>query len=290
MLQPSHIRGEQNVGGSVGHGNRERYESTYLRYGDQVSLYEYVCQYSAGLRVLDYGCGGGFGCSLIATKGRAQMVIGLDVDAGAIQLAKQRYDGQANLSFETFDGYSIPFNDQSFDMIASFEVIEHVSDTDRYLAEIRRLLKPDGVAMFSTPNKNLTRMGYWRGKNPSIHHLHEYSPAEFRRLLEIWFGRVELHKLYRNDYGDVKLYLWLRSFPGSELRRFLFWTLMQLRWREELRAIRGITEQVWWTMVQALPASKGLATRTNSWAIQALSDCEIESYVFSHMIASVRKR
>jgi SAM-dependent methyltransferase len=289
MQQPSHFQGERNVGGSVGHGNRDRYESTYLRYGDQVSLYEFACGYSAGLSVLDYGCGGGFGCSLIATKGRAQKVIGVDVDAGAIQLAKQRYVSLTNLSFETFDGYSIPFNDQSFDMIVSFEVIEHVSDVSHYLAEIKRLLKPDGLALFSTPNRNLTRMGYWWGKNPSIHHLHEYSPAEFRRLLEVWFSRVELRKLYRNDYGDVKVYLWLRSFPGSALRRFLFWTMMQLRWREELRAFRSITEQVWWTMVQALPASKDLVNRWNSWEIQALSDSEMESYVFSHMIASVGK-
>lgn len=101
-------------------------------------------------RVLDAGCGsGGTALSLAEEAGFA---VGLDLDArfAGSGTRLQAEKGIANAAFAQADGTRLPFRDQSFDLVFSHSVIEHVASARDYLAECRRVLKPGGVLYLST--------------------------------------------------------------------------------------------------------------------------------------------
>lgn len=105
---------------------------------------------SIGGRVLDAGCGGG-GMPLSLAE-HASLVVGIDPvnrfgDAG-VRLARER--GLSHLHFLQADGMYLPFGDQSFDLVLSHAVIEHVAEADRYLRECRRVMAPGARFMLST--------------------------------------------------------------------------------------------------------------------------------------------
>lgn len=101
-------------------------------------------------RVLEIGCGDGYGAILLSDSGAN--VVAIDVDNDSISYAKRKYDKE-NLSFELYDGKVIDYPSQSFDVIVSFQVIEHVTDVKAYLNNIKRLLKSEGLLIITTPNR-----------------------------------------------------------------------------------------------------------------------------------------
>lgn len=105
--------------------------------------------------VLDAASGEGYGSSLLAQK--ANQVYGLDIDEDTVERAKKKYESFRNLCFQQGSIAQLPFEDNSIDIVVSFETIEHVSEELqwKYLAEIRRVLKSDGFLIMSTPNKKI---------------------------------------------------------------------------------------------------------------------------------------
>lgn len=100
--------------------------------------------------VLDCACGEGYGSHLLADA--AKSVVGVDVDPKAIEHARQRYSAD-RLSFQQADALDLPFEDDRFDVVVSFETLEHLAEHDALLAGFRRVLKPDGVLLLSSPDK-----------------------------------------------------------------------------------------------------------------------------------------
>lgn len=103
--------------------------------------------------VLDVACGEGYGSAMLAES--ADRVVGVDISAEAIRHAGNRYGHQANLEFITASCDSLPFPDASFDLAISFETIEHIETQPAFIAELARVLRPDGVLLLSSPNKRL---------------------------------------------------------------------------------------------------------------------------------------
>lgn len=105
-------------------------------------------------RVLDIACGGYRGPQRLAQKCAA--VVAADIDAAVIEACRCRdsAESQSNLSFVVADVTKLAFADQSFDVVTSFETIEHV-DADAYFSEIARVLKPEGLLVLSTPQNCL---------------------------------------------------------------------------------------------------------------------------------------
>ena len=103
--------------------------------------------------VLDVACGEGYGSAMLAES--ADRVVGVDISAEAIRHAGNRYGHLANLEFITASCDSLPFPDASFDLAISFETIEHIETQPAFIAELARVLRPDGVLLLSSPNKRL---------------------------------------------------------------------------------------------------------------------------------------
>ncbi|MEM9305263.1 MAG: methyltransferase domain-containing protein [Pseudomonadota bacterium] len=101
-------------------------------------------------RVLDLACGEGYGSALMA--GAAASVTGVDASAEAVAHARQRY-GAETLDFQQGDATALPFDDDCFDAIVSFETIEHLEPQAEMLDEFRRVLRPDGFLVISSPDR-----------------------------------------------------------------------------------------------------------------------------------------
>lgn len=154
--------------------------------------YEHLHRYAlcrehvGGRRVLDMGCGTGYGTAILARA--AANVVGIDLGDDAIAEARRRYGSAANLEYLQGDCYALPFDDGEFDVVVANEIIEHVTDHDAFVSEARRVLKADGLFLVSTPNKPV----YNRYKPPNVFHVSEMDIPEFRELLHRYFAHVRL--------------------------------------------------------------------------------------------------
>ena len=155
-----------------------------LTQAEHVSRYEWASGAVTGKDVLDAGCGVGYG-SLILARAGATRVVGADLDAEAIDDA--RFRAGPEVEFVVADLESLPFPPESFDVAVCFETIEHVADRDRALDELKRVLRPSGVLIISSPNRGVYPPG-----NP--HHVHEYEAAEFHAALAGRFRNVALRR------------------------------------------------------------------------------------------------
>ncbi len=102
--------------------------------------------------VLDVACGEGYGSSFMADVARS--IVGVDISLEAVQYASATYQ-KSNLSFRQGSATSLDFADATFDVVVSFETIEHLLEQAQMLAEIRRVLRPDGVLVISSPKPPL---------------------------------------------------------------------------------------------------------------------------------------
>lgn len=112
-----------------------------------------VCEIVKGKSVLDAACGEGYGSNILAET--AKDVIGVDIDADAVNRAGKLYAHKDNLRFEQGNIERLNLQDGSIDVVVSFETIEHVDEEtqNKFLYEIDRVLKRDGILIMSTPNK-----------------------------------------------------------------------------------------------------------------------------------------
>ena len=147
--------------------------------------YEFAAAWCEGRDVLDAGCGVGYGTAYLAET--ARRAVGVDLSEEAIAYARERY-GAENVEFEAMDLAALNLPDASFDVVCSFETIEHVPDRERVLAEFARVLRDDGTLLVSTPQAARTTE---RPENP-FHHV-EYARADFEALLRRRFDGVQLY-------------------------------------------------------------------------------------------------
>src|SRR5579885_212597 len=139
-----------------------------------------------GKDVLDIACGEGYGSALLA--GKARLVIGADIDCSTVAFAAEAYRAP-NLRYIAADARRIPFASGSFDVIVSFETLEHFAEQAIFLAELRRLLRPSGLLVISTPNSEVYSP---IGAPANPYHVRELSRAEFEAQLSGLFRHVRI--------------------------------------------------------------------------------------------------
>src|SRR5580698_2437309 len=155
---------------------------------EHMARYTFAARLARGKRVLDAGCGAGYGSAELARA--AERVVGVDRAADAIEHARAHYPAH-NLTFEEASCEALPHADASFDLVVAFEVIEHLEDWRGFLRETHRVLEPNGQLVVSTPNKlYYTESRGADGANPF--HVHEFDFEEFRAELSVVFPHVSL--------------------------------------------------------------------------------------------------
>lgn len=151
-------------------------------WAEHVARYAFASQFAAGRRVLDVGCGTGYGAAELTGAIR---VTGIDVAWEAVRYARQ-YCASTQAS-----AGRLPFRARAFDLVVAFEVIEHIEDWRGLLGEARRVLTDDGVFLVSTPNREYyAESRTLDGPNPF--HVHEFEFDEFKSAVSEVFPRVEV--------------------------------------------------------------------------------------------------
>lgn len=156
---------------------------------EHVARYTFAARLARGKRVLDAGCGAGYGSAELAQA--ADSVVGVDRAAEAIAFARANYC-LPNLRFEQASCDALPHPSGSFDLVVAFEVIEHLDHWREFLLEVRRVLAPAGQLIISTPNKlYYTESRGLTGANPF--HVHEFDFEEFQSELQAVFPHVSMY-------------------------------------------------------------------------------------------------
>jgi SAM-dependent methyltransferase len=158
-------------------------------WNEHIARYHFARRLARHKRVLDIACGHGYGSAELAQV--AESVVGVDVSEEAVEAAALAYQAP-NLRFQVGPAQSLPFEDGGFQLITAFEVIEHLEDWDRLLAEARRLLAPGGQFIVSTPNR-LYYEETRRQSGPNPFHVHEFEFAEFEGALAAHFPSVRMY-------------------------------------------------------------------------------------------------
>jgi FkbM family methyltransferase len=167
----------------------ERFVPGHDRDSETLHFHRYLAASSivTGKKVLDIASGEGFGAWFLAQ--RAAHVIGVDISQESVAHASERYR-HPRLEFRQGDCRAIPLEDDSVDVVVSFETLEHIREHNEFIAEIRRVMKPGGVLLISTPEI----VGYAAGRTqPNEYHALELSREDFAALLQSQFSNVALY-------------------------------------------------------------------------------------------------
>lgn len=160
---------------------RHRQSNIDLNYLRHLAAYRFVHHYLAGKRVLELGCGSGYGVLAMETV-TVNDFFAVDLDLQAVRYAKNLSAGMAGIHYGVTDGCHLMFSDHVFDLVYSFQVIEHVKDQAGFMAEMIRVTRPGGTILFSTPNR-ITYQVENRGKKNPFHH-HEFDLGELDAFLK----------------------------------------------------------------------------------------------------------
>lgn len=167
-------------------------KETPLMIARHFCAYNYAKSFVRAKEVLDIGCGEGYGSDFLA--GYAKSVLGIDYDRDVIDYAKDKYH-KPGLGFSVLDIKHLDSLSKKFDVICSFQNIEHIQDTGKLLKNILGLLNDNGVFICSTCN---IKDASPASKVPfNRFHVKEYLVDEFKELLEGHFNRVEISGLRR---------------------------------------------------------------------------------------------
>lgn len=158
-------------------------------FGEHVARYRFAQRFAGQGRVLDVACGTGFGLGVLGDTGA--LVYGADMDRLATDQARAvTAVGRPRVMVMRSHGSRLPLRDGGLDLVTSFETIEHLQHRAAFVAELRRVLRPAGMLLLSTPNVLHTRPIDGRPRNP--YHVHEYTPAELEAELRTHFSQVQL--------------------------------------------------------------------------------------------------
>ncbi|MFA6129528.1 MAG: class I SAM-dependent methyltransferase [Candidatus Omnitrophota bacterium] len=167
-------------------------KETPLMIARHFCAYKFAKGYITAKDVLDIGCGEGYGSDFMA--GFAKSVLGIDYDKDAVGYAKNKYH-KAGLEFLLLDIKNLESLGRRFDVICSFQNIEHIQDTKKLLEDISGLLNDGGVFICSTCNMKDASPGRTAPFNKF--HVKEYLAEEFESMLKKHFSQVEMAGLNR---------------------------------------------------------------------------------------------
>ena len=163
---------------------------------EHLHRYLFAFQFAKGRHVLDIACGEGYGSFMLSQIARS--VVGVDIDSKTVADASTKYCAE-NLSYKIGSCIELPLSDCSVDLVVSFETLEHIAEHDQFMLEIKRVLRPEGILIMSSPERDVYA-SYREGDNEF--HAKELNRAEFKDLLAKHFRNARIGA-QRNLFGSV---------------------------------------------------------------------------------------
>ena len=148
---------------------------------NHLKVYKFLEQFVAGADVLDIGCGTGYGTAHLAPA--ACSIVGVDISKPALRWARKHYPG---IRYLAMDAQHLGFPDNSFDVIVSSENFEHLHDQPAHVAELARVLRPQGLCFVASPNPEM----FVGTHNPF--HTKENTFDELTALFHQQFGNISI--------------------------------------------------------------------------------------------------
>lgn len=208
--------------------------------------------------ILEMGSGTGYGARELAAALPRVVAVDRVAPLATRQAANEATKEQPPARFLRADLESMPLRHDAFDLVASFQVIEHLADPANYLDALARHLRPDGIALVTTPNRLNSD-----GENPF--HVREYESDELRTLLETRFESVEMHGV----------------FARGQARRYHEERLLRIR-----RIVRidplGLRRRIPRALVEWLFARLARVVRRGIAAGDAISEVRLEDFSIEH--------
>ena len=212
-------------------------ERTYPETPDVPTFQHHLARYEFLLpmvrtndEILETGCGAGYGSCMLSH--RARSVVAIDYSPAALRYARERYSAP-NLTHLLMNCHSLGFADASFDLVVSFEVFEHLEQPDTYLGECRRVLRPGGRLVLSTPNRSSWDIHMRSIGTEYEYHVNMQDLPGLRSLLARHFSSVEIYSQWRR--GNA-LHRVLRALDVWNLRL----RLVPARRREQMQQAMGV--------------------------------------------------
>ena len=174
---------------------------------DHFERYRFARDFVAGKIVADVGCGEGYGSDILFVAGATQ-VVGIDNDASSIAHAKTKYP---NVEFCAGDATKTGLPDASVDVVTCFEVWHHIDQYEKFIPEMKRILKPDGLLIFSVPNKRVIYLNPFHRKMLTEFYRKDFDKKTIERMLgndfqiDAWYGQRFVKKIL--VYAAVRLVL-----------------------------------------------------------------------------------
>jgi SAM-dependent methyltransferase len=166
---------------------------------EHLHRYFFARELCRGCDVLDVVSGEGYGSTLLAQT--AKSVVGVEISDGTVSHAATLY-ACSNLRFLQGDARQLPLDASSVDVVVSFETHEHFFEHDRFLKEVRRVLRPGGRLIFSSPDRNIYSVD---GTAANPYHIRKLKRREIEELLRLVFPNVEI-ALQRPMIGSALLF------------------------------------------------------------------------------------
>lgn len=165
-------------------GSNERYLA--IEAAVHLARYSMARPFAAAKRVLDIACGEGYGAYALATRWNAAHVTALDIAPEAIASAKHNFSA-SNIKFDVASAYDLStlFPENSFDLIVSFETIEHLEDPELFLMQVKKVAAPDATIIISCPNDP---RHYEEGDEGNPFHMRTFTSSEFFGLVDSILG------------------------------------------------------------------------------------------------------
>ena len=188
---------------------------------DHFDRYQFARAYlKPGFTVVDAACGSGYGSEMLASA--CKEVVGVEISDHALAWAKEHYE-KNNISFVKGDlNKPLPLPSSFADAVVSFETLEHVQNQNTMLSEFARVLKPDGLLVISSPDKEVIN-GPGKTDSGNQFHIHELSKKEMIDLLEKHFIIDELYgqnKFYQYGTALGTIAAFVKAIDVLNLRRF----------------------------------------------------------------------
>jgi len=142
-------------------------------------------------RILEFGCGSGLNCDFLMKRFKPRAVLGFDVSQDSVELAQNQYTDIKVRCADACDS-SLDLDRGTWDLVVSFEVLEHVPNMNNFVRNIRRHLTSQGIAFISTPNRDIFSMGH-EPSPVNREHIKELDRNEFEALLRPHFSHVEIY-------------------------------------------------------------------------------------------------